>query len=227
MTESRSARIPTARTVLMLALTALTAVSLSVAPLAEGAVRLSRCAVAVSSHHPKQGSTVTAKARARDASGHPIKGARVVFVWSFKSGRVVVTRNTNSSGFAYSSRKIGSAPTSYKVVVKATVSSGGTTKSVSSWFVPSPAGGSTMQNVRIGIGAKGYEPTTVYVVAGRPIKLTLGQGNSCAAYFRIPSLGVSLNSLQGPATATLPALKAGSYLFTCSMGMYTGHIVAR
>lgn len=226
MADRRSTSIPNARAVLLLSLALLAAVALSAVPHAEGAARLARCSASVSNHHPKQGSTVTAKARALDASGRPIKGARVVFAWSFKSGRVLVVRVTNSTGFAYSSRNIRSAPTSYKVVVKATASSGGATKSASSWFVPRTAA-SAIQSVSIGIGPNGYVPTTVYVAAGRPIKLTLGQGDSCAAYFRIPSLGVSLDSSQGPATVTLPALKAGSYLFTCSMGMYTGHIVAR
>ncbi len=227
MTSTSTARVRRVCAVLLLALVLLATASLSAVPLAEGAARLTRCSASVSTHHPKQGSTVTVKARALDAAGRPIKGARVVFAWSFKSGRVSVVRATNSTGYAYSSRNIGSAPTSYKVFVKATAESGGAAKSASAWFVPSSAAGSTAQNVYIGIGPSGYVPTTVYVDAGRPIELTLGQGSSCAAYFRIPSLDVSLDSSKGPASVSLPALKAGSYLFRCSMGMYTGHIVAR
>jgi len=83
------------------------------------------------------------------------------------------------------------------------------------------------QDVAIGIGTKGYEPSSVVVRAGVPIVLTVGRGQGCAAGFELPALGIHLDNSAGPATARLGALKPGTYKFTCSMGMVSGRLEVR
>ncbi len=202
-------------------------VPFAAAPAAHASARLDKCSVSVNSHHPKRYSNVTAKSRAVDSSGRPIKGAKVVFAWYFKSGRVSETKLTNRLGFAYSTRSTGGAPSSYRVAVRAMGSSGGVTKSVATWFLPGAAPDSDVQKVSIGIGSSGYVPSTLGVMSGRRVSLLVARGTGCAAGFRIPQLGVSADNSRGPVTVALPALKPGTYRFTCGMGMLTGRIVAK
>ncbi len=81
------------------------------------------------------------------------------------------------------------------------------------------------QRVTIRIGDAGYEPATVEVKAGTPVRLTVGKGEGCAAGFLMPELGLSADNSSGPATLTLPPLKPGVYRFTCGMEMVEGRIV--
>jgi hypothetical protein len=113
-------------------------VPLAAAPVANASARLAKLSAGISTHYPKQYSNVTVKARALDASGRPIKGAKLTFTWYYKTSRPSETKLTNSTGYASCTRNISRASTTYKVVVKATGSSGGVTKSASTWFVPKP-----------------------------------------------------------------------------------------
>jgi plastocyanin len=194
---------------------------------ASAAVRLVTCPTSVSTHYPKQYSKVTAKARALDGSGRPIRGVNVVFAWYFKSGRVSDIRTTDVSGYAYSTRAVGRAPTTYRVVVRATGSSGQAARSSATWFIPRPSVQTDAQKVSVGIGPGGYMPSTVNVQAGRRISLTVARGVGCSAGFAIPKLGISADNSRGPATIGLPALQPGTYRFTCGMGMLTGYLVAK
>lgn len=83
----------------------------------------------------------------------------------------------------------------------------------------------SLQRLSIGIGAAGYEPTVVRAAAGAPIRLTIAQGDGCAAGFLIPELGVSADNSSGDATVDLPALSAGTYRFTCGMEMVEGRLL--
>jgi plastocyanin len=83
------------------------------------------------------------------------------------------------------------------------------------------------QHFDIAIGAKGYEPERIVAKAGAPISLTVGRGQGCAAGFELPSLGLHGDNSAGPATLSLGTLKAGTYTYTCSMGMVTGKLVVR
>jgi hypothetical protein len=84
-----------------------------------------------------------------------------------------------------------------------------------------------VQRFTIAIGAKGYAPSRIVAKAGTPIVLTVGKGEGCAAGFDMPKLGVHIDNSAGSASAELGALKAGSYQYTCSMGMVTGELVVR
>ncbi len=83
------------------------------------------------------------------------------------------------------------------------------------------------QDVDITITSRGYLPNSFKVRKGSPvtIKLTSKDAYSCAAGFRIPSLGISKN-LQPNDTEliTFTPQEAGKIPFSCSMGMYRGVI---
>jgi hypothetical protein len=55
------------------------------------------------------GSTVTAKTRVRDRSGRPVAGLPITYYWSLRSGTAKTTATTNSRGYAYSSKNVGSS----------------------------------------------------------------------------------------------------------------------
>jgi plastocyanin domain-containing protein len=92
---------------------------------------------------------------------------------------------------------------------------------------PHAAPSASPQQISIGIGASGYEPASVTAQAGRPVTLTVAKGTGCATTFLMPSLGVTADNSQGPATVSLGKLSAGTYKFTCGMGMIEGKLVVR
>ncbi len=83
------------------------------------------------------------------------------------------------------------------------------------------------QTVEIRVTAAGYSPNRVQVKKGTPVTLKLIGVNaySCAAAFRIPSLGIKQN-LQPNETQliTFTPQASGNIPFSCSMGMYSGVI---
>jgi len=89
----------------------------------------------LSTHSPKQGTTVTAAASVHDTSGHAVAGLPVTFLWRMKSGTVKLKTVTNSHGMARVKRDIGKAAKGYRVVVRAQVISDSTHRSSSSSFV--------------------------------------------------------------------------------------------
>jgi plastocyanin domain-containing protein len=84
---------------------------------------------------------------------------------------------------------------------------------------------STAQQISIGFGPNGYDPTTVTASAGRPIELTVDQGFGCAAGFFLPELDIFADNTAGPATVELEPLEPGTYTFTCGMQMLRGSLV--
>lgn len=88
---------------------------------------------------------------------------------------------------------------------------------------PEPA----VQKLAVGLGQYGYDPSTLSAEAGRPIELTVAEGQGCAAGFLIPSLDISADNTKGPVTVSLPALDPGTYRFYCGMQMVEGKLVVR
>ncbi len=83
------------------------------------------------------------------------------------------------------------------------------------------------QQVEIFITSRGYSPTTIQVKKNMPVtlKLTSQDAYSCAAAFRIPSLGISKNLQPNESqTISFTPTQVGNIAFTCSMGMYSGVI---
>jgi sulfite exporter TauE/SafE/copper chaperone CopZ len=72
----------------------------------------------------------------------------------------------------------------------------------------------------------GYRPENVSVVAGTPTRWTIESLNaqSCAVFLRIPSLDMAVTLQRGLNQIELPAMRAGTLSYTCSMGMYWGTI---
>lgn len=84
-----------------------------------------------------------------------------------------------------------------------------------------------VQNVDLNITSSGYDPSTIRVKKGQPVKLNLKAQNvySCASAFRIPSLGVAkdLQPNENDSVEFTPQ-GIGKIAFSCSMGMYGGFI---
>jgi len=81
--------------------------------------------------------------------------------------------------------------------------------------------------VTIAVGEDGYAPEAVRAKAGQPVKLVLVTNNtySCTRAFVLPSLDIEQTLPEtGTTVLKLPAQKAGTVPFTCSMGMYSGYI---
>jgi plastocyanin len=108
-----------------------------------------------------------------------------------------------------------------------------TKKVVASKVVPSrivaasPVRTVAAQRFKIVIGTVGYEPASITAKAGSSVTLTVGKGEGCAAGFNMPELGVHADNSSGPVTIRLGKLKAGSYTYTCSMGMVSGTLRVR
>jgi len=86
---------------------------------------------------------------------------------------------------------------------------------------PKPA----LQRLSVSIGDAGYAPDTILARAGTPIELKVGRGDGCAAGFLMPDLGVSADNSSRDVTVQLPALRPGTYAFTCGMGMVSGQLI--
>ena len=83
------------------------------------------------------------------------------------------------------------------------------------------------QNPEIIVTSSGYSPNYIKVKKESPVTIQLSSKDafSCAAAFRIPSLGISRN-LQPNETQTVmfTPQRSGKILFSCAMGMYRGVI---
>jgi len=87
--------------------------------------------------------------------------------------------------------------------------------------------GVVTQNPEILITTYGYAPNYIRVKKGSlvTLKLTNKDAYSCAAAFRIPSLGVAINLQPNSSEIiTFTPTKEGTIPFSCSMGMYRGVI---
>jgi len=84
----------------------------------------------------------------------------------------------------------------------------------------------TRQTVHTQQVTDGYVPVHTVVYAGIPITWIMDSFDpqSCAVNLRVPSAGLAITLKKGPNTITLPAQKVGRISYSCSMGMYGGHI---
>jgi sulfite exporter TauE/SafE/copper chaperone CopZ len=80
------------------------------------------------------------------------------------------------------------------------------------------------QDVYTSQDGNGYHPGNVSLYAGVPTRWNILSLTSatCAAFVRVPSLGLAFNLREGLNTVSLPPLKAGTISYTCAMGMYSG-----
>lgn len=88
-----------------------------------------------------------------------------------------------------------------------------------------PSGG--VQKVTIDLTTGSYSPNQITAKAGVPIELDFkGPATGCNGYVVSQQLGFSQDMSNG-GTIQVPALKAGTYQWTCSMGMYTGQLIVK
>ena len=101
--------------------------------------------------------------------------------------------------------------------------SGAAAQTVSSNVTVTPG----KQTVNTEQHARGYAPVDAVIYAGRPTEwvITSIAPFSCAASLTSPDLGVQGVLAEGRNVVELPSLKAGTYDYSCSMGMYSGRIV--
>jgi len=73
----------------------------------------------------------------------------------------------------------------------------------------------------------GYAPADTVIYAGRPSHwvMTSTAPFSCAASLSSPDLGIQGMLSEGPNLIELPKLSAGTYDYSCGMGMYSGRII--
>jgi sulfite exporter TauE/SafE len=73
----------------------------------------------------------------------------------------------------------------------------------------------------------GYSPGESVIYAGRPTRWTMTSTApfTCAASIVSQDLGFRGSLVAGANLIELPKLKAGTYRYSCSMGMYTGRII--
>jgi len=73
----------------------------------------------------------------------------------------------------------------------------------------------------------GYTPNEFQVTANRPVRLIIdGETRGCGSYFFAPKLGITTLLQPGDGNVFEFTPAPGTYEFSCSMGMFTGVIVA-
>jgi len=84
-----------------------------------------------------------------------------------------------------------------------------------------------VQKIAVDLSTGSYDPSEIVLKAGVPAEITFGQGGGCLAQVQSQELGFFEDLTGGPKTVKLPALQAGTYSFTCGMGMVSGSIVVK
>lgn len=84
-----------------------------------------------------------------------------------------------------------------------------------------------VQRITIDTSSGSYNPNTITLKAGVPAELTFGQASGCLGQVQSQDLGFYEDLTAGPKTVKLPALKAGTYQFSCGMQMVFGSIVVK
>ena len=95
---------------------------------------------------------------------------------------------------------------------------------------PRPAMASAKaQEVTVTITASGYNPSSVNVKAGKPVRMTfVSKGDGCSNSVKIPALKQSFNLSKGQKkTVTFTPKKGQVITFACGMDMYKGKVVAK
>ena len=86
---------------------------------------------------------------------------------------------------------------------------------------------SGVQVLRMTATDRGYTPNEFQVEANKPVRLVIdGEARGCASYFVSPKLGISERLELGANSEFEFTPAPGRYDFSCSMGMFTGVIVA-
>ena len=101
------------------------------------------------------------------------------------------------------------------------------------WFwlsTPKAAHAEANAPVEIRVKDGTYQPALVEIPAGQPITLdfTREDATPCAEKVVFADLDITADlPLERTQSISLPALQAGTYEFTCQMGMYRGRLIAK
>ena len=80
------------------------------------------------------------------------------------------------------------------------------------------------QIIEVGLTKEGYTPSIITVNVNQPVTLkndgTLG---GCGMYLNQPEIGMSANFVNNDTYTFTPKIK-GTFVYTCSMGMFKGTI---
>lgn len=88
--------------------------------------------------------------------------------------------------------------------------------------------GGEVQVVQITATGRGYDPSVVRVKAGQPVELRVTADNTagCSRAFVMRAFGIKFLAQSGKNQTARFTPKAGTYDYTCSMGMYRGKLIA-
>ena len=88
------------------------------------------------------------------------------------------------------------------------------------------ATGGPAQEIRMAVEATGYEPSTLTVKAGQPVRWTVDGTNAqgCTKYLLAQKIGVSKSLAKGENIIEFTPTEKGAISFQCSMGMVRGTI---
>lgn len=90
-------------------------------------------------------------------------------------------------------------------------------------------GSGEYQDVFLSLGASNYDPETITVEAGKPVRITadLTSLTGCFRTFLIPDLGIKKQFKAGDETLEFTPTEKGTYTFRCSMGMGKGTLIVQ
>ena len=85
------------------------------------------------------------------------------------------------------------------------------------------------QEFTLSLGASNYDPETITVEAGKPVRITadLNSLTGCFRTFLIPDLGIKKQFKAGDDTLEFTPTEKGTYSFRCSMGMGRGTLIVQ
>lgn len=91
---------------------------------------------------------------------------------------------------------------------------------------PEVVGGQQVIKMAVGGPRDAYDPDVLTVKAGVPVRWEIDGVNvsGCISYLQSPKLGIGIQLKKGPNVVEFTPKKPGSYLFSCSMGMFRGTI---
>jgi hypothetical protein len=84
-----------------------------------------------------------------------------------------------------------------------------------------------VQRIAVDVSKGYYDPTVIEARSVVPLEISFGQGQGCLAQVLFPDFGVRENLISGGAVVKLPAMKPGTYEFSCGMRMVFGKIVVQ
>jgi plastocyanin domain-containing protein len=85
----------------------------------------------------------------------------------------------------------------------------------------------SVQRISVGTSQGLWDPSVIHAVPGIPLEITFAEGRGCLASVLFPDFGIDQDLTAGGEVVKLPAMKAGSYEFSCGMEMVYGKIVVR